>query len=401
MSKSIKIDFTKLEKALSLSEEWFDLGSGLYASKVGKEKSKALFTSKRAAGRNYIVVDTKGRAITAKDTLVDLSGFKKIEKAVILAASTYESTIKDVLSLGLTWYVAAPGKAWAKLDKPRNGREYVVLTFRVGTKAGRWIRFADKPLDTGLNVEQTNEQLIHLMEAPKPVVSNEFFNKCYKQAAKLPEDKQRILYKEFDRLSKKTTSEFYTEVNDFNRYRKDYVNSDKEAAAYMLAWNSLQNKEQPKKKNTGVITQVVGSPAKVIKTLTGAAAATTQKRPKSPAKQRLEASRAAIKTLDTQTADFQAFCEKINAGRKVPYSERNCALLYDQSNGAATEVKGFKAWKAAGRVVKKGSKALVIEAPKIVKGTKKDGTEYEHLICTPVCVFDISQTEILKENKGA
>lgn len=94
MTKSIKIDFTKLEKALSLSEKWFDLGGGLYASKVGKEASKALFTSKRAAGRDYIVVDTKSRAITAKDTLADLAGFKKVEKAVILAASSYESTIK-------------------------------------------------------------------------------------------------------------------------------------------------------------------------------------------------------------------------------------------------------------------------------------------------------------------
>lgn len=128
---------------------------------------------------------------------------------------------------------------------------------------------------------------------------------------------------------------------------------------------------------------------------------TTQKRQKSKSRARLEASRAAIKTVDTQAADFKVFCKKINAGRQVPYSERNCALLYVQSNGKATEVRGFRSWKAAGRVVKKGSKALAIEAPKIIKGTDKNGKEFKKMICTLVCVFDVSQTEILKENKGA
>lgn len=208
-TKSLKIDFSKRETALNLSADWFDLGGGLYAAKVGKEASKALFTSKRAAGREFIVIDTKARAITAKDTLADLSGFQKADKAAILATASYE------------------------------------------------------------------------------------------------------------------------------------------------------------------------------------------KRPKSKSRARLEASRAAIKTLDKEAADFTAFCKQINAGRKAPYSERNCALLYDQSNGAATCVKGFQSWKAAGRVVKKGAKALVIEAPKMIKGTDKSGEEYEHLICTPVCVFDISQTEEL------
>lgn len=372
MTKSVKIDFTKLEKALNLGEEWFDLGGGLYASKVGKHASKALFTSKRAAGREFITVDTKNRVITAKDTLADLNGFKKVEKAVISAASSYESTVKDVLSLGLTWYVAAPGKAWAKLDKPRNGRKYAVLTFRVGTTAGRWIRFSEKPLDTGLSVEQTNKQIIHLMEAPRPAVSSALFDKCYKRAAKLPEEVQRNLYQDFDRLSKDTTSDFYTEANDFNRYRGDYVTSDKEAAAFMIAWYSLQEKET--------------------------AAVKKEKRPKSPTKKRLEASQKAIKTLDKEAADFKEFCEKINQDRKVPYSERNCALLFDQSNGRATCVKGFQTWKKEGRAVKKGQKALVIEAPRLITSKdKKTGKNKETLICTPVCVFDISQTEILKE----
>lgn len=135
---------------------------------------------------------------------------------------------------------------------------------------------------------------------------------------------------------------------------------------------------------------------KVVKALTTAPAA-TKKRPKSKSRARLDASRKAVKEWKGQPADFSDFVKVINAGRKAPYSARNCALLYDQSNGKATQVKGFQSWKAAGRVVKKGSKALVIEAPKIVKGTDKGGKEVEHLICTPVCVFDISQTEAIKE----
>lgn len=404
MSKNVKIDFIKREAVLNLSKDWFDLGGGLYAAKVGKEASKKFFTSKRAAGREYFVIDTKARVITAKDTLVDLSGFNKAEKNVILAASTYESTVKDVLSLGLAWYVVASGKAWAKLDKPRAGKEYAVLTYKTGTTAGRWICFDSEPLETGLKpIKQTTAQIVHLMETPRPAVSSALFDKCYKKAAALPEDKQRELYEDFDKRSKDTTSKFFSEVNDFIRARQDYISSDKEAAAFMLAWYDLQPA-----KDTGFTSitldrkELEQAPAtatkkKVVKELTAPAAT---KRPKSKSRARLEASRAAIKTLDKTAADFTAFCKQINKGRKVPYSVRNCALLYDQSNGAATEVKGFQGWKQAGRVVKKGSQALVIEAPKMIKGVDKDGKEYEHLICTPVCVFDISQTEALAEKRA-
>lgn len=229
--KKVKISFDQAEKAISLSETWFDLGNGLYAAKVDPKETKCFFKSSRAAGRNFIMVDTAAKSITLTDTLKGLDGFNAVDANTV------------------------------------------------------------------------------------------------KKAAGLVEDK-------------------------------------------------------------------------VVKTLTKPAAATTQKRPKSKSRLRLDTSRAAIKTLDTQVADFKAFCEKINAGRKVPYSERNCALLFDQSNGKATEVRGFRSWKAAGRVVKKGSKALIIEAPKMIKTTDENGKHKERLICTPVCVFDVSQTEVLKENKG-
>lgn len=153
---------------------------------------------------------------------------------------------------------------------------------------------------------------------------------------------------------------------------------------------AAKTEEKPAKK------AVKASQEKPVKALTTAPAA-TKKRPKSKSRARLDASRKAVKEWKGQPADFSDFVKVINAGRKVPYSERNCTLLYDQSHGQATAVKGYQGWKAAGRIVKKGSKALVIEAPKIVKGVKKNGKEYEHLICTPVCVFDISQTEAIKE----
>lgn len=189
----------------------------------------------------------------------------------------------------------------------------------------------------------------------------------------------------------------------FQREKGDLLISDRELAAYELAFTYGENAPAPvaAEKETGFTAvtldrkEIEQAPLSATKEK-AVKALTTQKRPKSKSRARLDASRAAIKTLDKEAPDFTAFCKQINAGRKVPYSERNCALLYDQSNGQATQVKGFQSWKAAGRVVKKGSKALVIEAPKMIKGTDKNGEPYEKLICTPVCVFDISQTEELE-----
>lgn len=125
---------------------------------------------------------------------------------------------------------------------------------------------------------------------------------------------------------------------------------------------------------------------------------TTAKKSKSKARQRLEEARQKAASLKKTVPGFVAFCEKINVGRDKPYSARNCELLYVQSGGKATCVKGFKSWQKEGRAVKRGEKALVIEAPRLITETdKKTGKEKSKLICSPVCVFDISQTEILKE----
>ena len=45
------------------------------------------------------------------------------------------------------------------------------------------------------------------------------------------------------------------------------------------------------------------------------------------------------------------------------YSFGNAILIYAQSGGQATYVKGYKSWNKLGRYVKKGAKGLAILAP--------------------------------------
>lgn len=45
------------------------------------------------------------------------------------------------------------------------------------------------------------------------------------------------------------------------------------------------------------------------------------------------------------------------------YSFGNAILIYSQSGGQATYVKGYKSWNKLGRYVKKGAKGLAILAP--------------------------------------
>lgn len=393
MTKNIKIDFSKRKIALSLSEDWFDLGGGLYAAKVGKETSKVLFASKRAAGREFLVIDTRARTITAKDTLADLSGFKKADKAAILAASTYESTVKDVLSLGLTWYVVASGKAWAKLDKPRAGKKYAVLTYKAGTTAGRWVYFASKPLDTGLKpVKQTAAQMAHLMEAPRPVVSSALFDKCYQKAAKLSEDKQRELFKNFDRLSDETTSAFFTEVNDFIRYRHDYISSDREAVAYMLAWQSLHKPA----KDTGFTVVTLDHKKLHIKP--------AAEKPVQPQTASLQLGQGLVSDKDGKiTIASLLHAGKVFASREVPaefsdrfkkYSDDNQLLLYLQGGPGLGQVATYRGWLKQGRQVSKGQHGLKILAPRMVPD--KDGNPKIDGLRI-VTLFSVEQTEKIEK----
>jgi len=74
------------------------------------------------------------------------------------------------------------------------------------------------------------------------------------------------------------------------------------------------------------------------------------------------------------------------------YSFSNCMLIALQCDNASL-VMGFKAWKAYGRSVKKGEKALRILAP-CFKKVKENGKEISKLVYfRSVPVFDVSQTE--------
>ena len=87
------------------------------------------------------------------------------------------------------------------------------------------------------------------------------------------------------------------------------------------------------------------------------------------------------------------------------YSPKNQAFLLAQMP-TATDVRPFKAWKAAGRSVIKGEKALRVWIPKRGKaipteiaaatGTASEETMREYFVRGPV--FDISQTQPTKPN---
>lgn len=71
------------------------------------------------------------------------------------------------------------------------------------------------------------------------------------------------------------------------------------------------------------------------------------------------------------------------------YSERNRALLFLQRSDA-TDVRGFVAWKQAGRKVRKGERGLGIIAPHIIKDDDGDPVMHGASVAH---VWDISQTE--------
>lgn len=108
------------------------------------------------------------------------------------------------------------------------------------------------------------------------------------------------------------------------------------------------------------------------------------------------------------------YAELLRFQAKLPsYSFRNCLLLLQQTQGQATAVMGFEAWKKVGRHVKKGEHGLAIIAPtpyeiktkeeKLDENGKKilsaDGTaEMEEMVERRIgfkvtYVYDVAQTE--------
>src|SRR5829696_1360958 len=71
------------------------------------------------------------------------------------------------------------------------------------------------------------------------------------------------------------------------------------------------------------------------------------------------------------------------------YTVKNQAYLLTQ-NPTVTDVRSFTEWKAAGRSVKRGEKALRVWVPKL-REDPETGELTERFILGPV--FDVSQTE--------
>jgi hypothetical protein len=115
----------------------------------------------------------------------------------------------------------------------------------------------------------------------------------------------------------------------------------------------------------------------------------------------IEAKKAKMKQLAEQFAKMSE-AERVELSNQLgslrtiegrPLSFKNSALLYFQRKGVSI-VGGFQQWKKAGRIVKKGEKALAIFCPATKKTEEGETSDSPSFFFTG-SVFDISQTEPL------
>ena len=116
----------------------------------------------------------------------------------------------------------------------------------------------------------------------------------------------------------------------------------------------------------------------------------------------IEAKKAKMKQLAEQFAKMSE-AERVELSNQLgslrtiegrPLSFKNSALLYFQKKGVSI-VGGFQQWKKAGRIVRKGEKALAIFCPASRKAEEGQTPDDSSLFFFTGSVFDISQTEPL------
>lgn len=116
----------------------------------------------------------------------------------------------------------------------------------------------------------------------------------------------------------------------------------------------------------------------------------------------IEAKKAKMKQLAEQFAKMSE-AERVELSNQLgslrtiegrPLSFKNSALLYFQKKGVSI-VGGFQQWKKAGRIVRKGEKALAIFCPASRKTEEGQAPDDSSLFFFTGSVFDISQTEPL------
>lgn len=106
----------------------------------------------------------------------------------------------------------------------------------------------------------------------------------------------------------------------------------------------------------------------------------------------------AVRETGTGDATFQNYLKWFGQVQPHKYSVGNTMLIMAQSQGRSTICRGFKAWKALGRSVRRGEKAIWIYAPvskrQCVELDALTGEETwrEWIGYRPVPVFDVSQT---------
>ena len=106
----------------------------------------------------------------------------------------------------------------------------------------------------------------------------------------------------------------------------------------------------------------------------------------------------AVRETGTGDATFQSYLRWFGQVQPHRYSVANTMLIMAQSNGRASVCRGFKAWKALGRSVRRGERGLWIFAP--VGGRRVTGidpatgdeTLREWIGYRAVPVFDVAQT---------
>ena len=107
-----------------------------------------------------------------------------------------------------------------------------------------------------------------------------------------------------------------------------------------------------------------------------------------------------IETAPATAKRFAAF-----AARMPSYSPKNQEMIFAQFEGA-TQCAGFNKWLEAGRVVRKGERAIKIMAPTERTKTDEDGNVVmdpktgkpeKEMAYIMVNVFDVSQTEEITE----
>lgn len=241
--------------------------------------------------------------------------------------------VSGVLSAGLTWHVIGQGLAWAEFDKPADAVKYTM------TKRGKGRKYAVMTFTPG----------------------KDFSGVVYLTNVKRGLDAGQV-------VSESQLLDLYHGQEE----KKPAKASQEEKPA-----------QKPAKKTVKAVKKQASKPAQPAGLQFGPALV-ADKNGKTTIASLLHAGKAfASRTMPVEFSD-----------RFKKYSEDNRLLLYLQGGPTLGQVSTYRGWLKQGRQVSKGQHGLKILAPRMV--VKEDGTKAIDGLRL-VTLFDVSQTEILKE----